>query len=513
MMTIIAVPNGGTRAGVPHRYTRFAPPLPSPPMRRPTHEAALHDPVRFAARLAVLALAALVAACGVSELPPPREAQTLVVAVRPGPASWFPGPDGSPQGIDHDLIERFARERNLPLTVVAVPDAEALLERVAAGEAHVGIGGLYRPPSGKAPGDPKSARVPVLWTSGYETTEAVVICANDGYRPRGWKDLAGSDVAYAAGSGIESTFARVRRDHPEVRWKPMDAASGDVLMSMVDEGSVTCAVVSSFDAMIGRNIYLDVDVAFPIGAKRELAWAVGGNFPELARELDAFLSRLQKDGTIARLAERYFAPRGEVGRIDAGIFQDRIDTTLPAFKPMFTAAQETYGIEWRLLAAVAYQESRWDPGATSETGVRGFMQLTEDTARELGVTDRLDPRQSVLAAARYLRDLKAKLPKRIVEPDRTWFALAAFNIGPGHLEDARIQAQRDRLDPDRWRDVRRTLPLLALPEYYEKARLGYARGGMPVAFVDRVRAYYDILLRTQPPHQPRLRIDNAYAGP
>jgi membrane-bound lytic murein transglycosylase F len=180
---------------------------------------------------------------------------------------------------------------------------------------------------------------------------------------------------------------------------------------------------------------------------------------------------------------------------------------------MFVAAQEATGIDWRLLAAISYQESQWDPGATSETGVRGFMQLTEDTARHLGVSDRLDPRQSVLAAARYLHDLKEKMPRRIAEPDRTWFALAAFNIGLGHLEDARVQAQRDRLDPDRWRDVRRTLPLLALPEYYEKARLGYARGGMPVAFVDRVRAYYDILLRTQDAHQPRLRMWGAYAGP
>ena len=293
----------------------------------------------------------------------------------------------------------------------------------------------------------------------------------------------------------------------------MKASSADALLAAVDEGNADFAVVSSIDAAVGRNIHLDVDVAFPLGVKRELAWAIGGHHPELARELDDFLSRMRRDGTLARLVERYFAPHGEVARLDAGVFMERMRTSLPAWKPMFVAAQEATGIDWRLIAAVAYQESQWDPGATSETGVRGFMQLTEDTARHLGVSDRLDPRQSVLAAARYLRDLKEKLPKRIVEPDRTWFALAAFNLGLGHLEDARVQAQRDRLDPDRWRDVRKALPLLALPEYYEKARLGYARGGMPVAFVDRVRAYYDILLRTQDAHQPRLRVWGAYAGP
>jgi membrane-bound lytic murein transglycosylase F len=482
-------------------------------MGRFTHEVALQVPACVAARAAALAAASILASCGVSELPAPREAQTLIVAVRPGPASWYPGPDGTPHGLDHDLIERFARERHLPLTVVTVPDAGALIDRVVAGEAHVGIGGLYRPPGGKSPDDAKAKRVPLLWTTGYETAEAVLLCSREGFRPRGWKDLAGTSVAFVGGSGIETAFAQVRREHPEVRWKPMDVASADALMSLVDEGSVACAVVTSFDAAIGRNIYLDVEVAFPLGAKRELAWAVSGRYPELARDLDAFLARMQREGTLARLSERYFAPPGEVGRIDAGIFLDRIAKSLPAWKPMFVAAQEAYGIEWRLLAAIAYQESQWDPGATSETGVKGFMQLTEDTARHLGVADRLDPRQSVMAAARYLRDLKEKLPKRIPEPDRTWLALAAFNVGLGHLEDARIQAQRDRLDPDRWRDVRRTLPLLALPEYYEKAKLGYARGGMPVAFVDRVRAYYDILLRTQEPHQPRLRIESPYAGP
>ena len=482
-------------------------------MRHRPRRSAPTELARQAARLAALALAAIVAACGVSELPSPEEAQTLVVAVRPGPASWFPGPDGTLQGIDHDLIERFAREKGLPLTVVTVSDAGALIERVVAGEAHVGIGGLFRPRYVKPPVEKGRTHPPLLWTSGYETAEAVVVYARDAFRPPGFKDLAGAEVAYVESSGIEGVLAQVRRDHPEIVWVPMKASSADALLAAVDEGNVDFAVVSSIDAAVGRNIHLDVDVAFPLGVKRELAWAIGGHHPELARELDDFLARMRRDGTLARLAERYFAPRGEIARLDAGVFMERMRTSLPVWKPMFVAAQEATGIDWRLLAAVAYQESQWDPGATSETGVRGFMQLTEDTARHLGVSDRLDPRQSVLAAARYLRDLKEKLPKRIVEPDRTWFALAAFNIGQGHLEDARVQAQRDRLDPDRWRDVRKALPLLALPEYYEKARLGYARGGMPVAFVDRVRAYYDILLRTQDAHQPRLRAWGAYAGP
>jgi membrane-bound lytic murein transglycosylase F len=233
---------------------------------------------------------------------------------------------------------------------------------------------------------------------------------------------------------------------------------------------------------------------------------VSSHFGDLRQELDRFLARLRRDGTLERLADRYIADPGRIQRIDASVLQERMRTALPQYRHLFHDAQEKTGVEWRLLAAIAYQESQWDPAATSPTGVRGIMQITEDTARHLGITDLLDPAQNVVAAARYLRDIKARLPARIHEPDRTWLALAAYNIGLGHLEDARILAQKQKLDPDLWSDVKKVLPLLAVPEYHQRAKLGYARGGMPVAFVDRVRGYYDVLLAQAPAHRPRLGI-------
>jgi membrane-bound lytic murein transglycosylase F len=206
-----------------------------------------------------------------------------------------------------------------------------------------------------------------------------------------------------------------------------------------------------------------------------------------------------------RLAERYFSSTRQVQRIDAGVFLERIKNLLPDYRDTFQRAQVATGVEWRLLAAIAYQESQWDPYATSETGVRGLMQITEETAKHLGVDNRLDPGASVIGAAKYVQDLKTKLPPRITEPDRTWLALAAFNIGLAHLEDARVLAQKQKLNPDLWSDVKQALPLLALPEYYADTKFGYARGGMPVAFVDRVRGYYDVLLRQEASYQPRLR--------
>ena len=430
----------------------------------------------------------------------------LVVAVRSGPAGWTVGPDGQPHGFEHDLIVAFASEHKLPLIVKPVESAAALTAALAGGEAHVGIGGLYRPQTATPPSRGDDGPFPLAWTHGFHQVEPVVITTSDGFRPKGFADLRGAVVGYIAATGLDAEVAQLAARYPDVRFMALDLPSADALIARVSEGRVDYAVVSSLQAALAHNVHLNFDVAFPVGGKLELAWLVAQHDEGLRAKLDAFVAKARRNGTLDKLSQRYFAHAREVRRIDAAVFQERLRSVLPDYRKLFLDAQEATGIEWRLLAAVAYQESQWEPLATSETGVRGFMQLTEDTARHLGVSDRMDPRTSILAAARYLRDLKSRLPGRIAEPDRTWLALAAFNIGLGHLEDARVLAQRQKLDPDAWQDVKQALPLLALPEHYEKARLGYARGGMPVAFVDRVRGYYDILLRHEAAHVPRLRM-------
>jgi membrane-bound lytic murein transglycosylase F len=300
-------------------------------------------------------------------------------------------------------------------------------------------------------------------------------------------------------------LASVRGEHPEIEWRTVALASTEALISQVSDGVIDYAIVASNEAEALRNVYLNFDRAFTVAKKQELVWVLAPTHSTMRDKVNEFFERLRRDGTLQRLIDRYFS-YGQVSRPDASVFQERIKSALPQYKQLFQHAQQATGVDWRLIAAIAYQESQWDAQATSETGVRGLMQLTEETARQFGSVDRLDAQASVLAAARYLRDLKDRLPQRIAEPDRTWLALAAYNIGIAHLEDARILAQKQKLSPDSWTAVKQALPLLALPEYYQDAKFGYARGGMPVAFVDRVRAYYDIMLAQQPPLQPRLRI-------
>ena len=448
-------------------------------------------------------------------LPSPGGMNELVVLVLPGPILYFPGPGGTMVGFDAELVRLYAAARKMPLRFVTADSPAELLAAIAKGKAHVGAGGLFRPAPSRA--DPlghrsratvatDETRANVQWTVGVFAVEPVVIYNSEGFRPVSWVDLEGETVAYIDGSGLDPEIDALRAAHPGVKWQPVSFPSPAGIIAQVSDGTVGYAIVGSLAASIARNIYLNFDVAFRVGGKREIAWAVPASFPALREDLDAFLAHARRDGTLARLTERYAPEAPQFQRVDANGIKERMDTLLPQLRSLFHEAQEKTGIEWRLLAALAFQESKWDALATSETGVRGMMQITEDTARHLGISDLTDPRQNIIGAARYLRDLKAKLPPRIAEPDRTWFALAAYNIGLGHLEDARILAQKQKLNPNVWSDVKKVLPLLAQPEYYEKAKLGYARGGMPVAFVDRVRGYYDLLLAHEAPHQPRLRM-------
>ena len=163
--------------------------------------------------------------------------------------------------------------------------------------------------------------------------------------------------------------------------------------------------------------------------------------------INDFLERLNSDGTMARLREEHFGHTDGVSRISAHVFTQNMRQTLPLYRRLIRQVATEYQMDWHLLAAMAYQESRWDPNATSPTGVRGMMMLTKPTARELGVENRLDVTQSLRGGARYLKDLKRRLPKRLQEPDRTWMALAAYNIGLGHLEDARVLTERQGGNP------------------------------------------------------------------
>jgi len=211
--------------------------------------------------------------------------------------------------------------------------------------------------------------------------------------------------------------------------------------------------------------------------------------------LNAFFSVIDTDGRLQNILDRYYAEKLAAPspmQRTRDLIED-VRERLPLFIDWFKQAAAEVGMDWRMLAAIGYQESKWIPDATSPTGVRGLMMLTDDTARSLGVADRLDPQQSIMGGARYFLSMRNTIPKRIKEPDRTWFALASYNMGFGHIEDARIFAQEDGKNPDSWEVVSQYLPLLTQEKWYSRAKRGYARGWEPVHFVDSIKLYMSML--------------------
>jgi membrane-bound lytic murein transglycosylase F len=190
--------------------------------------------------------------------------------------------------------------------------------------------------------------------------------------------------------------------------------------------------------------------------------------------------------------------RARLPRRLAADFHSHIVTRLPVLRGPFEAAAIETGIGWRVLAALGYQESRWRSAAVSPRGARGIMMLMPITAKKMGVADVFSPDENIRGGARYLAYMKSRVPKRILDPDRTWLAMAAYNIGIGHLEDARIITQTRKKNPDRWVDVRANLTRLSDPRWHSRVKHGYANGAETSQFVERVTQFAAILESSVP---------------
>ena len=286
----------------------------------------------------------------------------------------------------------------------------------------------------------------------------------------------------------------MRTVYPNLSWVENPTTETEELLYRLSRREFDYTVADSNEFAIGRAFHPEIRVAFDLSGGKALAWAVDTRDASLLKRVTAFFSSAQGRRSLSHRSSR----RTTATRI-ASTTSSRGSSSITSKRACrntgtgFARRRPKIGVDWRLLAAIGYQESHWDPTATSPTGVRGLMMLTEQTARALDVTDRLDPRASIFGGARYFVWIRNQIPQRILEPDRTWFTLAAYNVGMGHLEDARILTQMHGKNPDSWNDVREHLPLLTQSKWYTRVKRGYARGWEPVRFVENIRSYMDIL--------------------
>lgn len=450
----------------------------------------------------ILIIALLLTSCQPQPAPllPTRLSKELVVVMPNGPMTYYVNSQGEFAGPEYDLARMFTEYlsgqlgEEVRLRIFQASNIAHVIPKLLRGKAHLAASNLSVT---------QQRQHLVRFGPPYQNIQQQVVYNRElGPAPKSLADLVGKRLAVPSGTSFAERLAREAEKYPGLEWEEPRRSSEDLLED-VASGVLDYTIADSNLVALERGYFPNLAVAFDFGPGEELAWAFPKGGDEwLYRQAVAFFEQIKRDGRLRIVMERYFGSVHRLKPIDTSTFLLRTRTVLPEYESLFRQAQALTGIDWRLLAAVGYQESHWDPYATSPTNVRGLMMLTEATADRMGVTDRLDPQQSIIAGARYLALLRDTLPARIPEPDRTWLALAAYNIGIAHLEDARVLAQRMNLNPDAWADVKKTLPLLSKEEYYSTLKYGFARGGAPVIYVESVRSYYGMLQKHAPKHVP-----------
>jgi membrane-bound lytic murein transglycosylase F len=407
----------------------------------------------------------------------------LRVVTRNLPSAYYLGAAG-PQGPEFDLASRFAADLGVRLYIYSVPNAADVVRELESRRAHVAAAGLTRGiplPTGLGFGPP------------FQQVREHLIFRQGDSRPKSIAQVLDSHIEVVEGGVHAATLESLRVQQPKLSWVENPTTETEELLYRLSRREFDYTVADSNEFAIGRAFHPEIRIAFDLSGGKALAWALDARDASLLNRVTAFYASVKAEGRLASILDTYYAGTERFDYIQARVFIDDIQTRLPQYRHWFREAAAEVGVDWRLLAAIGYQESHWSPLATSQTGVRGLMMLTEGTARQLGVSDRLDPRESIFGGARYFVLMRNQLPRRILEPDRTWMTLAAYNVGIGHLEDARILTQIHGKNPDAWDDVREHLPLLTQSKWYTQVKRGYARGWEPVRFVDNIRSYIDIL--------------------
>lgn len=429
--------------------------------------------------------------------------------------------DGQWQGFDYELIKAFAANLGVSLEIKFASGIDCLLADIERGVGQVAIANLAVTESRSSLG---------AFSTPYAEAALWTVCARNGPHPASMADLVETRVVVPAGSSYVARLEAAAETLPALHWTEVPDVTTEGLFERIESGVADCALTDSNILDINLRYHPELRRAFKLGAKDELAILVaaqtivadqaaslgekhgqannGGGEQGLAptevgllTRLNTWLAEPETLALIDELKERYYGHLDVFDYVEVARFRRRVKSRLPRFEPLFAAAGGAEGLPALLLAAQSYQESHWDPDAKSPTGVTGIMMLTRSTAREMGVKNRRDPAEAIPGGARYLASLYERLPQGLTGEDRMWAALAAYNIGFGHVLDARLLAERAGEDKNRWSALRRALPKLDDPKHFRTVPRGRARGSGGVTYVDRIREFYAILNEMQASEQ------------
>jgi membrane-bound lytic murein transglycosylase F len=413
----------------------------------------------------------------------------LRVVTRNSPTTYFRGADGHEgpefllaQGFAEFLSAKYSRPVEAQFTVVDrfVDLFPAIEER----QAHFAAAGLTI----------TSERIDrVAFGPVYQEVQQHLVYRLNSGRPRTIHDLRGKRLEIMAGSSYAQTLAAIQTQYPDFAWSENPNSEISELLGGVENRTIDYTVADSTAFDVHRHYMPDLAIAMNLKEGDELAWAFHKHDSyDIRVEAHEYFDQIAANGKLTQILERYYGHTDEFDYVGTRTFIRHHDTRLNKYRDLFRQAGRDSATDWRLLAAIGYQESHWNPTAVSPTGVRGLMMLTRTTASYMGVANREDPNESIAAGGRYFKMLRDRLSD-VPEPDRTWFALAAYNVGYSHVRDAQRIVRMQGGNPDRWVDLKDALPLLAQRKWYSRVPYGYARGWEPVRHVQNIRTYYEIL--------------------
>ena len=404
-----------------------------------------------------------------------------------GATTYYQDIDG-PNGFEYHLATWFAESIGVKPRFVTVLSFSEIYPELLFGSGNIAAAGLSK-------GESDFSRSVAYGPRYYEVTNQVLYRKFQADRPKTVRDLIGGSLKVISGTAHVKQLHALQQLDPDLTWIEVDDIATEELIEQVDAGEADYIIADSHEIALQRRYFPELRIAFEIDEPRQLRWAYNyGDDDSLALAIEDFFAEIEKDGRLEQLIHRHYSHVARFNYSDIRTFTRRIETHLPRYEALFRRAGERVGLDWRLLAAIGYQESLWNERAKSPTGVRGLMMLTQTTAKQVKVKNRLDAAESIRGGSEYIASVLRRVPDRIPEPDRTWFALAAYNVGFGHVEDARVITQSRGGDPDRWIDLKQNLPLLARKKWYKKTKYGYARGWEPVKYVENIRQYYDYLV-------------------
>jgi membrane-bound lytic murein transglycosylase F len=407
----------------------------------------------------------------------------LVVLTTNQPTTYYIDRDDKPTGPEFDMVTSFAHSLGVEARFVEHDSTEAVIAALRKGEGDIAAAGLTITDERKAEFE---------FGPAYMNVSEYLVCHRDAPFIDTIEDLKGLEIVVPSATSYADTLYK---QYPGIDWSLDENLLTPALLEKVRNKEIECTVSDSTIFDINRRYYPEISVRFTLHEGSQLAWMFRKNNPRLDSAIRKWFTSYQASGEYAQKIEKYYGYIDVFDYVDIQKFKRRIKSRLPKYRDMFIKAANQNGISPSLLSAQSYQESHWDPRAKSPTGVRGIMMLTQPVARSLGVTSRLDAKQNIFAGAKYHAKMKNMFDDSVTEPDRTWMALAAYNVGRGHFRDAQGLARKLGKNPNLWIDMKEVLPLLSEKKYYKDLTYGYARGNEPVQYVTRIRDYDNILVQ------------------